>query len=1445
MISRVIPKLRKWSLLMLLFLAGLQVHAQDLYISEVVPDNDGSLIDFEGDASDWIELYNNSSNSIDLVGWHLTDDAEDLSKWTFPSTNIAPGGLMLVFASDKNRAVSGQELHTNFKLKSSGEYVALVHPDGVVADGYTYPELDEGESFGREFLGATESDLLSKGATCKVHVPTSAADQAGWNEVSFDASSWREGQTGVGYDARSGFESAINMSLLEMRYKNTSAYIRIPFQVSSPETATGLWLDMKYDDGFVAYLNGTRVLSENTDGTEEWNSGAGGARHDLLALENERFDLSSNLPALRFGVNVLAIHALNDSIDLQDLLIVPTLTARFASGISTGAPAILENPTPWQPNAPSEFAGSVEMPTALPVHGIYDTPQQVTLSCNTTGAVIRYTLDDSEPVADSPVYSQPLPVGITTTLRSRAFFDDWKPSLSRTDTYIFLDDVVQQPAETYFINTQNMEYGMDPEVVAGIYTDASNQTFTIQDALLAIPSLCITTDEEHLFDPNTGIYVNPQERWERPASLELIYPDGSEGFQINMGLRIRGGFSRNTSNPKHSFRFFFRDQYGCPKLNYAMFEDEGVDEFDKLDIRTAQNYSWAWHKDPRNTFLRDVFCRDSSAAMGDLYTRSRYYHVYLNGIYWGLYMTEERSEARFAASYLGGDSDDYDTIKRKAGGEGVEATDGDLHAFTRLFEATMNGFMNNADYFAIQGLDADGNSDPALESLSDVGNMINYLLMIYYAAASDNCINWNSRNTTVNNMYAVYNREAPEGFKWIQHDSEHSFDTTADLDRTGPYPHENFLLMNHFNAQTMHEKLCVNPEYRIAFADRVYKHLTYNGALTLQQCEARVDVRMAQIDRAIVAHAARWGSSRHNRDCWLSAAETFREFFVGRCDNVIGYLRDDGLIPSIEPPDASLPGGVVESGTYLSLSTPEGTIYYTLDGSDPRAIGGAPAGQTYSASLAITQPVVIRARARKSDGEWSAQRELVFQTVESPLAITEVMYHAESNQLDFIEIQNVSSQSVSLLGYSLDSSVEFQFGMATLEPGQFAIVADNTNAFLSATSVPANTLLGEYSGNLDNSAEKVSLKFAGESLISFSYSDARNWPQAADGGGHSLVPLASALETEAAGLLDYGGNWRASATFGGSPGAEDVELPVSVVINELIAHTDTGLAAPFDSNDKIELYNASGTSVDVSGWGLSDTLDELARWEIPDGNVIPAGGYLVFDEDDFHPGRTNGFGLDKAGEMVILSAPDRIVDAVRFKGQANGDSYARSPDGAPDWFLLRSTLGGANTQPLPELLLMQVMYHSTNDNLNLEYIQLWCLNHFLASETDAGHWRIDGGVSYEFPEGTILPFGVLWIVPFDPDNDPAALARFCDTYGLNAGQENFFGPYDGKLSNEGERVAIEYPQLSDDPLAPDNISWVVVDEIFYFDQAPWSPEADGTGQALMRTGWTTWGVTTP
>ncbi len=126
--------------------------AGDLVIAEIMADNQSTLKDEDGDASDWIEIYNRGTTTVDLEGWHLTDKADRLTQWEFPAGQLEPGHSLIVFASGKDRDDSGRELHSNFKLNADGEYLALVAPDGAqIVDQFNpFPAQYTDVSYGPE-----------------------------------------------------------------------------------------------------------------------------------------------------------------------------------------------------------------------------------------------------------------------------------------------------------------------------------------------------------------------------------------------------------------------------------------------------------------------------------------------------------------------------------------------------------------------------------------------------------------------------------------------------------------------------------------------------------------------------------------------------------------------------------------------------------------------------------------------------------------------------------------------------------------------------------------------------------------------------------------------------------------------------------------------------------------------------------------------------------------------------------------------------------------------------------------------------------------------------------------------------------------------------------------------------------------------------------------------
>ncbi|MHC4643033.1 MAG: FN3 associated domain-containing protein, partial [Planctomycetota bacterium] len=761
---------------------------------------------------------------------------------------------------------------------------------------------------------------------------------------------------------------------------NASLWTRIDFYLEEgqSELYDNLLLRMQYEDGFVAYLNGQEVASRNAPNSLDWNSTALSDRSIENSLVFEEINIMAFVDTLQTGKNVLAIHGLNDDQNNDEFLVLPELFA--ASNLSV--PQYFTNPTPGAFNA----TGTEDIVSDVwfsHERGFYDTGFQLMLSTAMDSAEIRYTLDGSRPTITKGItYTAPFDVNQTTTIRAVAVKPGFLDSEVETHTYIFLDDVLTQspngepPGPNWpsgSVNGQVLDYGMDPVIV-------NDGTWgpQLKDALTSIPTISIVTDLKNLFDPAIGIYVNAGGHgyvWERPTSLELIYPPNPQGtgfpdlvqirdangtiywgmpldmrggFQINAGLRIRGGYSRSDGNPKHAFRLFFRREYGEGKLNYPLFGDEGVDAFDKVDLRTSQNYSWSFGGDSSNTMCREVWARDSQGLMGQGYTRSRYYHLYINGHYWGVFQTQERAEAAYASSYFGGDRDDWDCVKStgSSGGYTIEATDGTLDAWQDLWDISNLGFENPVNYYRAQGLGLDGTRDPCYPVLLDVDNLIDYMMMVFYDGDRDAPISNFLGNTRTNNWFSVRDRTGEEGFRYAVHDAEHIMSKGMN-DRTGPYQCGD--LFQYSNPQWIHQELMNYPDYRLQFADHAYKYLFNDSLLTPDWAIERFQTRAEQINMAIIAESARWGDSKtdppRTKNNWISAINyEVTNFLTGRSSVLVGLLQNTKLssgalaplYPGVEAPSLNPLGGWDLIGFNVTMSAPSGTIYYTTDGNDPR-----------------------------------------------------------------------------------------------------------------------------------------------------------------------------------------------------------------------------------------------------------------------------------------------------------------------------------------------------------------------------------------------------------------------------------------------------------------------------------------------------------------------------
>jgi hypothetical protein len=912
-----------------------------------------------------------------------------------------------------------------------------------------------------------------------------------------------------------------------MRNRNASAFVRIPLVLGAVDFDT-LLLRMRYDDGFVCWINGVEVARRNAPEALVWNSGATTNRTKNQARSVEEINVSAAISALREGTNILAFQALNSSAADAELLLLPELVAVRSSGR-----LYFPTPTPGAANGLG-IAGFVTDTKFSTDRGFYNSATNVLITSTTPGAYIVYTRDGTVPtpsngtridaLAANMAPTATVAVATTTLLRAAAFKDGWQPTGVDTHTYIFLGHVGTQIRPGWLPATwpggSAADFAMDSRIVNNPLPG-----YTVPEALVSIPTLSIVTPSNGLFSSGSGIYPNSLSTgpsWEKPASAELMYADSRTGFQIDCGIRIHGGSSRDKSfTPKHSFSLLFQEAFGASKLEFNLFTNSPVRKFDQLVLRACSTDSWPvqdgpnlagepwprWTRDEAS-YMRDQWMRDAQRDMGSSSARGIYVHLYLDGLYWGLYNLTERPDDSFAEEHFGGQKQEFDVISDVS----------DLHAGTwtawnEMFSFAQAGLSTDAAVQRIQGNNPDGTRNLAYPRYLDLTNLIDYMILHIASGADD----WPDHNWWAVRRQGT-NSEGFRFFVWDQEIANNSLQRT----RISHSPFPLFAEASTFNSPAyLYSRLRANTEFRVAFGDRVQRHLFNRGQLSVSTNIMRWQKLHDEIDKAVVAESARWGDASratlpYKREVEWVSNQTWmvNTYFPSNLAIAATRFRNAGLYPSLGTPLFSQFGGNVPTNFQLNITHTNvgGIIFYTVDGSDPRGPGGVfgNTAQFYSQPVPITSPTLVRARVNNG-ANWSALVEAQFFTPQdlSKLHVSEIMYNPpmfgtnDGDEVEFLELKNSGTNVLDLSGLSFSKGIQFAFSNETqLGSGQFFVLA--RNAALFAAKYPGAPLNGIYSGKLDNAGETVTLSGASGTIVSVPYDNDPPWTGEADNTGLSL-----------------------------------------------------------------------------------------------------------------------------------------------------------------------------------------------------------------------------------------------------------------------------------------------------------------------------------------------------
>ena len=650
--------------------------------------------------------------------------------------------------------------------------------------------------------------------------------------------------------------------------------------------------------------------------------------------------------------------------------------------------------------------------------GFHDAPFSVTVSSDAVNSTITYTVDGSDPRTSTTAESGAAPLEISidpgstydgrrerptpaVTLRAVATFADGTSSNVDTQTYIFLDQVREQPNLVPNPDRVAWDSVMDPRVVNDPrYSDL------FETAMTDIPTLSIVMDWDDLFGPD-GIhdrYNLRDDEIEMPCSIELIYPPtprltGFDDFQVNGGIKMQGGGGRweeGFYDPKQSFSLLFDPVFEGPgRLRHPFFasaplnSDSAPSEHNRLILRAGSNKNWAGPgPNLRETvvYVRDEYARASQLQLSGAGTSAHgtFVHLYLNGLYWGLYNPTERPDHNFQSIYFGGDGDHYDSYKQR---------NGEPNGDQMLFEQAKVLAEDPETPYAV------------LKQHVDTASFADFMMIMWSGGAADGP-QWYAGNAS--------NPAGPvRFFTW---DYEDSF-TPPGTGRGGAgYSWE--------EENPLWQSIEGHPEFRIELADRIYRHCFNDGAFTDARNIERWLTLCGFIENAVIGESARWGDQGvsswntpdisgytpplNRDDHWYPARDQVTALLEGNTERMIADLRSRGYFPSI---DAKAPLFVTNGNTItesrltftgsLDLSIMRdgdtGTIYWTANGPDPRAEGGTPRGNDggTEGNLTFTDTTTIRARLLNGS-EWSPLHEITLHRSDedlSALKITEIMYH--------------------------------------------------------------------------------------------------------------------------------------------------------------------------------------------------------------------------------------------------------------------------------------------------------------------------------------------------------------------------------------------------------------------------------------------------------------------
>lgn len=1398
-------------------------------ISEFLAVNSTGISDEDGDRSDWIELYNAGSASVNLGGWHLTDKASDLTKWEISPVVLKPGEYRMVWASNKNRKDPDEELHTNFKLSGGGEYLALVHPDGLTIEsdfGPAYPAQTDDVSYGFHAGRLTEI-VVNSNSSCRAWVPSDDSAGLDWTYVAFDDSSWTSGVARIGYENNEGYESLIQLDVKSiMNGENTTLYTRIPFVIPEGILPDSALLRMRYDDGFRAYINGTPIADVNISGSYAWNEEA---LDYYESTDYVSYSLSSG-GAFHAGTNMLAIHGVNDRINSSDFLIIPELTIYASNEVNTNQAYYFAMPSPGSGNfgGTENIGPQYSKEQHLPAQPTENDDLQISVK----------VIDKADGVTSVSMIYEIMYTGEVTVV----MFDDGLHGDGVAGDSVFGATI---PASEYH-EGEMIRYRFSALDGAGhtsrwpmFHDPVNSPEFFGTMAQIDVPS---SMPVYHWFVEDE---INKDTVNESRSSL---FFEGK--LYDNIMTRTRGGSTDNTDIIKKSHKFDFNRS---DHFEYDVSERK-VEEMNLNTLYTDK------------TYLRRMISWKSYEDIGAPGCKSFLVHLRRNNEFFGVQNFEEQVDDDFLSRH----GFDPNGKLYKVVGWGVNESDTGYKTH-RVAQKTRKEDVDTSDVHTLIHHIQTAEKESYIFDNMDVANVINYMTLNALMRDGDIAAknHYLYRDTDGSGDWSIlpWDKDLVFGMNWSQ---------AYKILHDGAQPPNNLC----FPQWSLIQKaVWDSAELKALYLRRlrtVVDQLLQPASTPAADLyyENMISDLLLKHESDLLLDYNKWGNPwAFGSDFTPSAANQDRTI-----DNYLiparSYFYNQGLLPEAQAASFNLEISHVEaiptsgnqaeeyielfnpnnvavdiSGWSLSNAVthvfesgsvilPNDTFYVSPDtgafrrrsvspkGGEHRFVQGPYKGML--SSRGETLDLYDAHGALKDSETWGDS----LSDAQRYLRVSEVMYHPAlpsdadftEDHLEFVELKNTGPGPLDIGGTFFTEGLLYTNPAVTLAAGEYLVVASDPVQFAAEYNTSGMTVVGPFSGYLANGNDAIELEdHRGETIQRFEYND--DWYPNTDGHGFSLTFIDPAVTNF--NVWSQKDAWRSSLDAGGSPGSSDSDLlPGTLIINEVLAHSDTG-------GDWVEIKNMSSVAIDLSYWFLSDDRSELKKYAIPNDTILPANGFTVLHEADFNRG-SKSFALSELGDEVILNRAlaDGTLQGYQvsrdFDASGKDISFGRWIDSEGDGQFIpmaEQTPGTENSAPRTgPVLISEIMYAPALGNA--EYIELYNSSAQSVSLFDplypTNSWSLSGAVDYTFPYATMLESGSFLIVS---STNPAA---FRAHYAVPPEVE-VLGPFSGNLNNGGERIKLVYPGNPEPTFVPQ----IQLESINYKAKLTW-PVLSSAGISIER-----------